>query len=267
MIIWITSYPKSGNTWVRLFLKKYLKLTDQPVNHGTFPDIEQLKRLKIDYKQFINIVNNWDLLQTDLNLKIQTNYLKTHNALCTINNSKFTNKDQTIGAIYLVRDPRDVVISYAHHLNRAHERTLKLMIGSHSFENPKIDGEETIKTIMGSWSDHFNSWKSYKGREILIIKYEDLVSNTFEKFSEILTYLSKIDNIKIDNEKIKESIEETSFKKLSEDEKKFGFKEATGHGAFFRKGVVGDWKENLDPKIAKKLEETFFKEMKELGYL
>jgi hypothetical protein len=267
MIIWIVSYPKSGNTWVRLFLKKYFELTNQSVNAGAFPDIDHLKRLNIDYKKFINITKNWDLLQTELNLKHKTNYLKTHNALCTIGNSKFTNKEQTVGGIYLIRDPRDVVISYAHHLNKTHEETLEMMINPYTVENPKIDGEEIVKTLMGRWSDHLNSWKSYKDRKILFIKYENLVDDTYNQFLKILNYLSEIDNIKIDNEKLEKSIEETSFKKLSENEKKFGFKEATVHGSFFRKGVVGDWKKNLDPNIAKKLEETFFKEMKELGYL
>ena len=58
-------------------------------------------------------------MQSYINLKTQTNYLKTHNALCTINNFKFTDKNNTLGAIYLVRDPRDVIVSYAHHLGHA----------------------------------------------------------------------------------------------------------------------------------------------------
>ena len=90
MIIWIASYPKSGNTWIRLFLKSYFKYNDF-ISEG-FPIENHFKQLKINYVDFKEIIKNWETMQKYINLKSQINYLKTHNALCTINNYKFTNK-------------------------------------------------------------------------------------------------------------------------------------------------------------------------------
>jgi hypothetical protein len=102
---------------------------------------------------------------------------------------------------------------------------------------------------------------------VLIVKYEDLVQKTELEFSRILNFLKKIDGIKIDNEKLKMTIDETSFQNLRKNEKEKGFNEATKHGVFFRKGIVGDWKNNLDDTIYKALEKEFEIEMKELNYI
>ena len=123
MIIWLASYPKSGNTWVRSFLANYLnkntsnfdfRLLDQLLK---FPRKDLYDQLKVNFNKFDEIVKNWISMQEFINLKQEFTYLKTHNALCTINNYPFTNKLNTIGFIYLVRDPRDVVLSYSYHLN------------------------------------------------------------------------------------------------------------------------------------------------------
>ena len=267
MIIWIASYPKSGNTWVRLFLKSYFSFKDDNYISKGFPIESHFGQLKIDYTNFEEIIKNWEVMQSYINLKTQTNYLKTHNALCTINNFKFTDKNNTLGAIYLVRDPRDVIVSYAHHLGQAHGEVLKGMLDTSNGEFGKTGGKEYRRSIMGRWSDNYNSWKLFKDRNVLIVKYEDLVKNRESEFLRILNYLNKIDGIKVDKEKLNRSIDEASFDKLSKREKECGFKEASEHGVFFRKGIVGDWKNNLDDTIVRTLEKEFETEMKELNYI
>mgnify|MGYP001255056774 FL=1 len=267
MIICLASYPKSGNTWVRLFLDSYFNLIGKKIFSQSFPNKDLYKKFKINYSNFGEIIENWESMQNYLNLKSQTNYFKTHNALCTINNHKFTDKKNTLGAIYIVRDPRDVLISYANHLGQNHQKILRLLLNKHNGETDVIEGKEFRRTLMGRWSDHYNSWKSYKEREVLIVKYEDLVKNTKKEFLRILNYLNKIDGIKIDINMLNKSIEETSFDKLAKKEKKFGFEEASKFGVFFRKGIVGDWKNNLDISISKILEKEFVSEMKELDYI
>ena len=270
MIIWIASYPKSGNTWVRSFLTNYLNRNTSDFNLDflqqikRFPRKELFDELEINYTKFEEIVKNWINMQEFLNLKQEFTYLKTHNAMCTVNNYPFTNTQNTIGFIYLVRDPRDVILSYSNHLNQSIEKTYISMISKSARE--KIDDKGNDETILGSWSENYKSWRDYSSVKKIIIKYEDLILNPYENFFKIINYLNKINGLPIDEEMIKKSIENVSFEKLQNLEKKFGFKEST-HGIFFRKGKIGNWKNELDTKISSQIEQVFKEEMKELGYL
>ena len=270
MIIWIASYPKSGNTWVRSFLSNYFTKNEsfnfsQLKKILKFPRRGLYKDLNINFKDFKNIAANWITMQEYINLQNEIVYLKTHNAMVTINNSKFTDSKNTLGFIYLVRDPRDVLLSYSSHLDISAEETFKLMEFDLSFEVSTYD-QDFKDVILGSWASNYNSWKSFKSVTGLIIKYEDLITKTETSFFKIINYLNKINNLKIDTDKIKSCINNTSFNALKNLEADKGFSEK-GKNTFFRKGKIGDWKENLDPKIAKKIEAKFSKEMKELGYL
>ena len=272
MIIWIASYPKSGNTWVRSFLSDYLNKNKTDFNFSmlkkinSFPRRELYDNLKINYNKFSEIFSNWINMQSYINLKDETVYLKTHNAMCTINGHPFTNKNNTLGVIYLVRDPRDVILSYSNHLNKTIKETCLLMTDKSSREVIKYDGKDVENSLLGSWSEHYKSWKNFNLKKKIIIKYEDLISNPNKYFSKIVTYLNEVDGIEINEKMINKSIENTNFKKLQNLEKQFGFNER-GHGFFFRKGKSGNWKNELDKKIIFQIEQTFKEEMKELNYL
>jgi len=277
MIIWIASYPKSGNTWIRYFLKSYFNSSDKNFSldaknnddfySTTFPNIFLLNDMKIDYFNFGNIIKNWIPMQDFINLNNQTNFLKTHNAMCTINNYHFTNISNTLGAIYIVRDPRSIVASFADHFQISHKETVENMFSSEHGETPIINGKSYYQSIMGTWSDHYNSWKTYKGRKVIIIKYEDLISKTYETFSKIIKYLNEINGTIFDEKKIKLSIEQTSFKNLRTLEEKDGFIERGKGDFFFRKGKIDSWKQELSLDLIKKIEIKFRKEMLELGYI
>jgi hypothetical protein len=205
-------------------------------------------------------------MQSYLNIKDETVYLKTHNAMCTINDHLFTNKNNTRGIIYLVRDPRDVILSYSVHLNKNIKDTFQLMTSKFAKGRVKYDGKYITDSILGSWSENYKSWKNFNLKNKIIIKYEDLISNPNKYFSKIVTYLNEVDGIEINEQMINKSIENTNFKNLQNLEKKFGFSEKE-HGVFFRKGKSGNWKKELDKKITFQIEQTFKEEMKELGYL
>ncbi len=263
MITWIASYPKSGNTWVRSFLSNYLSDEDdfnfkQLKNIKKFPREDLFNELNVNQSDAGNIAFNWIPMQNIVNLKNKLTYLKTHNAMMTINNHKFTDSDNTNGFIYLVRDPRDVLVSYTSHMSVSLEMTLDIMTSrlGHGTED---------KVIMSTWANHYNSWKNSNFPKI-IIRYEDLVENTEDSFNKIISFLNKINNVPINKEKIKKSILNSSFDNLKKLEQKEGFDEAQKN-AFFRKGKVGQWKEVLDEKTTKKIEDSFNKEMKELKYI
>ena len=280
MIIWLASYPKSGNTWVRLFLRSYLSRNKEEFNINQkpndnfkinrFPNNKMLKEMQIDSGNFFEIAKNWITVQEKINLNNRLNILKTHNAMCTINKSKFTNQDNTLGAVYIVRDPRDVAVSFSHHLGISLTEVVDLMINEEHLISEKdfvLEKKEAGSTLVSSWSNHYNSWKNYNLRKILIIKYEDLIKKTFEKFYEIVLYLNKLEKIEIDVKRIKRSIELTKFRNLQDLEKKYGFEETTFSKTFFREGKIGSWKKELDKDLSKKIQKAFEAEMIELGYL
>tara|TARA_B100000900_G_scaffold295053_1_gene253746 strand:- start:806 stop:1609 length:804 start_codon:yes stop_codon:yes gene_type:complete len=267
MIIWISSYPKSGNTWVRLFLESYFSKIKNNFRFGGFPELEDFERLNINYTKFNEIIKNWKTLQEIRNLDARINVLKTHNALCTIGNYTFTDKSNTLGAIYLVRDPRDIVISYASHLGLSYDEVIKTMLNSHASGIKRFKNKEINIEIMGNWADNYNSWKNYKGRNFLIVKYEDLVMKKNAEFLKIMNYLKSLTNFELNIDQMNKSIEENSFEKLKKKEELQGFDQATGNGPFFRKGIIGDWRKKLSNEQVEKIEKSFFKEMKELKYL
>ncbi len=277
MIIWLASYPKSGNTWMWLFIKSYFNPPskkfslnpnkDDPYLLETFPPENRFDELKIKYQEFHDISKNWINLQSLINLNNKTNYLKTHNAMCTINNSKFTDVHNTLGAIYIVRDPRDVLVSYSSFMSESIDKTLDILISNDSYEHGNFKDKFYSKSLMGSWSSHYNSWKNYKSKEIILVKYEDMVNKSNSTFLRVLNYLKKINKIEVDQIKMKQAIEETSFENLKKLEINEGFKENPSKNPFFRKGKVGEWKEKLNKDQAEKIEKFFKTEMIELGYL
>ena len=123
MIIWIASYPKSGNTWVRSFLTSLLYSNDgindfSKLNQITqFPNKYQFKNLTDDLQNIKEIYQNWQNAQDFINLDNKIKLFKTHHVNCTIKGFQFTNNKNSLGAIYIVRDPRTVLISLRNHFN------------------------------------------------------------------------------------------------------------------------------------------------------
>ena len=280
MIIWLASYPKSGNTWVRMFLKSYFQKNEDEFtldsskldsfNTKHFPNQDLLEHFNVNYFEFEEIAKNWENMQDYINLNNKTNYIKTHNSMCTVGSYKFTTPKNTKGVIYLVRDPRDILVSYANHLGLNHEQTFNILSSPITFENISTvfsKGKNYKNSIMGTWSDHFNSWKTFKFCNTLRIKYEDMISDSSGTFLKILKYLNEIDDIEINTQKLNKAVEQTQFKKLQDIEKKYGFSEKGKGKLFFREGKIGVWKNNVDREIIKKIETIFKSEMSELGYL
>ena len=284
MFIWLSSYPKSGNTLVRSMLSAYFFSKDgkydfeQIRNIKQFPKTYLFEKIGIDITNEKEIIKNYINVQKKLIKKNSVQFLKTHSYLFNIENNKFTDLDHSLGVIYIVRDPRNVVTSWANHSNYTiDEATYGLIYGN------KIPGDlyETKKKIksfvyVGNWSGNYNSWKSFTYQDrYLLIKYEDLVNDRGSTFKKILKFVSKLQNKKfiIDETKFKNVIKTTDFEKMKNLEKQKGFFEAktnlkTGEKIpFFNLGPKNDWKELLENNVIKKIETAFKKEMIELGYL
>tara|TARA_B100001250_G_scaffold303167_1_gene264880 strand:+ start:4557 stop:5396 length:840 start_codon:yes stop_codon:yes gene_type:complete len=279
MIIWLASYPKSGNTWLRYFLTSLIFTRDGEANLKSMGSIKSFPRPD----QFINLVNdvsnikeisqNWLKSQTVINLDRKIKFMKTHNLLCSLENNSFTNLENTIGTIYIVRDPRNVVTSIKHHFQyKTIEEAKDFIINEKTIFGKKDSGQNPVPTIIGSWKSHYNSWKIMK-KNFLLIKYEDLVLRPNREYKKIKEYVEKILNIKINEEKLKSSIQASSFENLKKKEEKEGFIESikdskTGNmKKFFNLGPQNNWENLLNPKIKEEIEFKFQREMKELDYI
>ena len=136
-------------------------------------------------------------------------------------------------------------------------------------------GSNKIVTHMGSWSSNYNTWKEFKKiNSYLLVKYEDLVTDTKNTFLEILSFIYRLgrSKLEIDNKKLNNTIETTTFKSMQSLEKKKGFVESVKdeHGKnvkFFKYGYKKNEKNILPPELMKKIETEFKVEMSELGYL
>ena len=284
MFIWIASYPKSGNTLVRSMISSYFFTKDGSYdfgllkNIGQFPDITLFENLGIDINNEKEVIENYINVQEKINNKNSIQFFKTHSHLFNIDNNLFTNLDNTLGVIYIIRDPRNVVLSWSKHASTSHEQTTDRMINRSHFGgdiNSKNISERTL-VYSGTWSANFNSWKSFKAQDrYLLVKYEDLVINKEKTFLDILNFLGKFRKTKfiLDNKKFENVLKSTDFQIMKNLEKDKGFMEAkidkkTGEKIpFFNQGIENDWKKKLDTKLKDKIETAFSNEMKELGYL
>tara|TARA_Y100000741_G_scaffold211109_1_gene160799 strand:+ start:372 stop:1220 length:849 start_codon:yes stop_codon:yes gene_type:complete len=282
MILWLASYPKSGNTWIRSLLSAYLFSSDGNFNFKLLNNIKQFSSeqgmLNNNLSSQEKIYKNWIPAQEKINQNNEIHILKTHNALCNINGYNFTNKFNTIGVVYIVRDPRNLIISISNHYNLSQEEAYDFIINKKKIIFPKIlkesnDYNKNDFNFLSDWSGHYKSWKDINFCPIKVIKYEDIIKNDHEVFMSTLKFTSKFFKINIDEKKINNVLSSTSFEKLREMENKHGFEESvvSSHNnkknKFFNLGKNNNWKKLLDNKIRKKVEKIFEKEMIELEYL
>tara|TARA_Y100000590_G_scaffold105953_1_gene120630 strand:+ start:5595 stop:6419 length:825 start_codon:yes stop_codon:yes gene_type:complete len=274
MIIWISSYPKSGNTWVRAFLSAYLDESNDEfklslINKiGEFPDHNILSKY-MESKNFHNlgeISKHWIRVQEFINLQKKITFLKTHSALCNINGNVFTNSNNTLLIIYIVRDPRNVVLSMSNHFGESQDKCFKTIINERYIVYPSIGKQLIPCTLVGNWSNHYLSWKNMKSIKKIIIRYEDLINNSKNTFEKIINFLSENSEIKKDEKKLSRSIDSTKFENLKKLEDEHGFSMGQKN-KFFHLGKDNDWKNLLDIKIEDKIKSIFNSEMKDLDYI
>jgi len=287
MIIWLASYPKSGNTLLRSMISAYFFTQDGNFNFKTlnninqFPDFKLFENYGINTSDHMEIVKNYINVQRQINTKDKNSirFIKTHSGLRSINGYPFTDLNNSLGAIYIVRDPRSVAKSYANHnqmsLKRASDRMLEDKATLGGLKNP-INEADKILTHMGSWSSNYESWKVFKKyNRYLLIKYEDMIKDKEKTFITILKFIHKLLDLKfsINDDKLKNILKTTSFEHMQKVEKNFGFEESVKtkkdgeKNTFFKYGPKINTPETLPAEIKKKLEVSLKKEMEELGYL
>lgn len=286
MIVWIASYPKSGNTLLRSMLSAYFFSTDGIYNFDLiknikqFPNINLFENLDIDIRNEEEVIKNYIKVQENFNKKNSIQFCKTHSCLFNYKDKyPFTNLENSLGVIYVVRDPRNVVTSYANFSNKSQDNVADMMIEksyqSGNLYADKTSGDRTT-LLTGTWASNFQTWKSFNNvNKYLLIKYEDLTNDPELVLNKILEFIYNLNKSKfdIDKKKFDNVIKTTSFRYMQNLEKKYGFNESKINTEinekipFFNLGLENNWKNLLDTKIVKKIESAFKKEMVELDYL
>lgn len=271
-LIWLASYPKSGNTWMRSFLHNLLRNPARPV------PLDEL-----DHFCLGESAANWyaqrspkpleDLSPEELaHLRPAVHrdfteafpdsvFVKTHNFLGEWCGQPLHNMDVTAGAIYIVRNPLDVVLSKMHHfgqsLDEAIDRladpdTMTALTASH------------VPEIHSSWSVHVQSWTQHPNPQLLVLRYEDLLDKPRKHFKRVADFLG----LKPGTERLDRAIRFSSFKMLKAQEEREGFKERSSKAeAFFREGRKDQWREKLTPDQVRRIIAAHHEQMARFGYI
>jgi hypothetical protein len=280
VIIWLASYPKSGNTWLRSIVSSLLYSKSGNFdfellkNIRQFPEKQFFKDIINDFSNFNEIKRNWITAQEKINLSQNVRIFKTHQGKYTLGEHNFTNDKNTLAVIYIVRDPRNLVKSISHHFDFTLDKACKFLLSPEVIGNGKDfeEQQDGMYNLLGKWNDHYRSWTRDKNN-LLIIKYEDLIVNPGIELIKIIEFLKNYLNFKTNEEKNHKILETTSFRKLSKMEDQGLFKENVLNKKdkkkvkFFYLGSKNTWQDNLDKDIVNKLEKSFITEMKELSYL
>ena len=281
MIIWLASYPKSGNTFLRSMLSAYFFSKDGKFNFNLlshikqFPENSVFKNLGIDINNENEVVKNYIKAQEEINKRDggTIRFLKTHSAMHDINGHSFTNLKNTLGAIYIVRDPRKIINSYANHSDISLEDAKNRILEVQTLGGKKELNNNTI-IHAGSWASNYNSWKQFKKvKKYFLVKYEDLVEHPESTFISVLKFVHSLTNssFSIDNIKLNNTLKTTTFEYLQNLEKNNLFEESSntkkGEIKFFKYGSQNDGIKNVPIQLRKDLEKVLKKEMVELGYI
>lgn len=270
---WLASYPKSGNTWMRVFLTNYWRNAETPA------DINQLDRTPIAsarpvFEEYAGVESS-DLTADEIKLARphvyrlyaaeKTRYLKVHDAFLHLpNGDTLFPLDASLGAIYILRNPLDVAVSYAAHDGISIERVIERMAKPDVvLAKSQQDLRDQLPHYLGSWSSHTLSWVDAP-LPVHVVRYEDMSYEPTATFRGVLQFLQEPD----DAQRLQRAIRFSSFDELRHQEDTHGFRERTApNDTFFRKGKVGNWREHLSDAQVARIVQDHTAVMRRFGYL
>jgi hypothetical protein len=272
-IIWLASYPKSGNTWLRAFLANYLTDPAEPVAINDLPTHVVGDNLVLHYEKLTG-KSAAELTEADFarlrprvhewfaRSRPQDVFVKTHNTVRKMDGVPLITPSATAAAVYVLRNPLDVAVSFAHHYQVTYARAVDSLC-SDDYVLPSSNG--LLPQYLGSWSRHVESWTGAPGFTLHVLRYEDMQADPVRAFGRLVRFLG----MPKDRVRLKKAIQFSAFRELSGQERSARFVESRpdGKSAFFRAGRSGAWQRILTEKQAETLADKHQDAMIRMGYL
>lgn len=275
-LFWLASYPKSGNTWFRIFLANLLNTSQKPVdlNHintgaiassrGWIDEALGFESAYLDHDELDQLrpaIYTWQSEQCT-----QVGYHKIHDAYTYVDNDRpMIPSTGCLGAIYFIRNPLDVAISFANHSNCSIDQAIANMADEKfAFCKGKYKQHNQLRQWLLSWSLHVQSWVTAQDINVLVLRYEDMKEHPLLTFTRAVEFLQ----LEYSQADIAKALDNAHIEKLQQQEAASGFSEKPAKVArFFRKGIIGDWRNMLSPTQVKQIIDDHGDMMRQYGYL
>jgi hypothetical protein len=271
-IVWLASYPKSGNTWMRAFLANLLANRPDPVALADLPNYADLEArpdlytriggqpsTQMDFAQLCALRPR--VHEAIAAAAAKTVFVKTHSIAGERDGVPLHNPAVSAGAIYIVRNPLDTVISMAHHFGIDIDAAIDYLGNENS---ATANDELFVSELLGSWSQHVQSWTRLQGPRILVVRYEDLLDKPLKWFDKV----ARLVGLGADRARVERAIRHASFPSLAGMERRHGFAEVPIKGKhFFRAGRANQWRDVLAPEQARRIVAQHRQQMAALRYV
>lgn len=273
-IVWLAAYPKSGNTWVRAFL---YNLIEQPAKPGRIANLPDYFESESDPRWYLPMLGGKSLeecsaeeiisLKNAVHREIAASrpsgsvFTKTHNRFGNYNDHPLHNVSVMSGAIYIVRNPLDVVLSTADHFGLSIDAAIDFMAND---DTGTPSNQENVVSYLGSWSSHVASWTRQAHKQIVVIRYEDMLDKPLKAFGQ----MAKLLGLGKDKTGIKRAIRFSSFAELKKQETGEGFIERSQNSKFFfRKGKKNQWVTELNDTQVERIVDRHREQMQKFKYI
>jgi aryl sulfotransferase len=275
-ILWLASYPKSGNTWFRIFLANLLRGEGSPVSINEL-DSGALAGSRKLFDEYAGVEAS-DLTMGEIE-RIrprvyesmvagagETWFIKIHDALhLTADGRPLVPASATEGALYFIRNPLDVAVSFAHHEGVGPDEILARMADPHaalSARTDRIAGQ--LRQRLQTWSRHVESWVDHARFPVHVVRYEDMKQFPLETFGRAVRFCG----IDAESGRIEAALASCHLSELQRQEAANGFREKNPNTArFFRRGETGAWRDELNEGQAARLIRDHGEVMRRFGYL
>ncbi len=272
-ILWLASYPKSGNTWVRLFLANLFKgdgsapVALDRIGEATLAEPGTAGFALLDQRPW----QEWSIediarMRPQVQERIAATGegvvpVKTHSAFVMVRGTPSINMGVTAGAVYVVRNPLDIAVSYAHHQGLTIDEIIAIMARD-MFTTPT--NATNVYEVMGSWSQHVASWTASASPMMHVMRYEDMLGDPHAAFGDLARFM----RVEADDATVANAVAMSAFDKVADQEAKEGFQERTpAQDRFFRAGKADQWRDVLTDQQVSDVVGAHREQMARFGYI